>query len=224
MYLITCKKDLKPHWIEEFIQRAGGNDIDSTLIFEKNNDMMFESKLGEMRKNYFENAAIAKEVAGMQRNDAITIVAGEIALRFAVDDYNWWTATLRKKPFARLDELFGVVPARVPKDTVNHDEADRNAKARASLTKSQRKSQNTQMYKVAAGIKKDNTVTDIEKFEGNEKQIRDFVNKLFARNHLRTFGRGVTVYCVNYQCDDDLNHIDNWKTITQLTNEGVFKK
>lgn len=224
MYLIECKKDLKPHWIEEFIQKAGGNDVDSTLIFEMNNDVMFESKLGEIRKNYFEDANVAAIVMGMQRNDAITIVAGETALRFAVDDYNWWTATLRRKPFARLDELFGVVPARVSKDTVNHDENDRNAKARATLSKSQRKSQNAQTYKIAAGIKKDNTVTDIEKFEGNEKQMRDFVNKLFARNHLRTFGKGVTVYCVNYQYDDDLNHIDNWKTISQLTAEGVFKK
>lgn len=223
MYLIECKKDLKPHWIEEFIQKAGGNDVDSTLIFETNNDALFESKLGDIRKNYFENVNVAAIVMNMHRNDAITIYANEVALRFAVDDFNWWTATLRKKPFARLDELFDVVPAR-PLDTVNHDEADRNEKARASLQKSQRKRANDTTYKIAVGIKKDNAINNIEIFEGNEKQMRDFVNKMFARNHLRSFGTAVTVYCVNYKEDYELNEIDNWKTITQLTKEGVFKK
>ena len=80
------------------------------------------------------------------------------------------------------------------------------------------------IYKIAIGIRKDNSVTDIETFEGNQKQMTAFINKLFQRNYIRSFGRCITVFCINYKYDDDLNNINNWHTMEDLIESGDFIK
>ena len=219
MYLIECKKDLKPHWIEEFKTRVNDETADVTVLFDGKEDFGAYS-ISNLR-SIFESDWLAS-VVGDNRKLGINFVANEVCLSFCGDDFLWWTKTLRGKKFARLDELFGIVPAR-QENYVEHDETLRNEKARASLAKTQRKADDS-TYRIACGIKRDNTVVDIEKFEGTQKQMRDFVNKLFSRNYVRTFGKGVTVYCVNWQYDADLDDLDNWKTLNQLTEEGVFTK
>ena len=130
------------------------------------------------------------------------------------EDVLWWTKTQRK-----FNQLFVLDEAQ--------QEADRNQSAKLTMhkeTMKRRVSADTTTYKLAVGTRKDNSVTDIETFEGNQKQMRDFVNKMFQRNHLRSFGRAVTVFCINYQFEDELNDIDNWKTMQELIDKGVFTK
>ena len=144
----------------------------------------------------------------------IEIVAASATMLILGEDVLWWTKTQRK-----FNQLFAL--------TQEQREADRNQSAKLGLHKEtiqRRASIDNSTYKLAVGIRKDNSIVDIEAFEGNQKQMKDFVNKMFQRNHLRSFGRCMTVFCVNYKFDDDLNDINNWKTMQELVDEGVFTK
>ena len=195
--LIDGKKKLKFENIEEFKQGLTDDTVVSMYIDQL--DIFFQKSLKDM-KDFFTDESIESKV--QDDNCVITFLGGSNALEILGIDYKWWIAPVRKKKYARLNKLFGL----------EQDKQEQNVK------------QSNIIYKCACGIKKDNVVTDIEKFEGIQKEMTAFVNKLFARNQIRTFFRGVIVFCVNYKYDSDLDDINNWFTLSELSEKGVFAK
>lgn len=223
MYLIDATKNLVSEKMTEFKAQVGNDKAEVTLLFEGNEEDMFEMTVESIRKECFENEAVENLI---ENNDSVLcLVSGEVCLKFTGFDYHAWVKPLRGEKYARLDNLFSG-PRQRRKRGVEHDEKVRNEKARESLHREQlkRKADNATVYKVACAIKKDANLTDVERFEGTQKEVKDWVNKLFSRNYIRSFGRGVTVFCVNWKFEDDLNDINNWKTLNELTEEGIFTK
>lgn len=201
--LIDGKKKLKPTHIDEFKQ--GLNDDTVITMYIDQLDVFFQKKLKDMQ-DFFKDESIE---ANVQSDECVITFLGESnALEILGIDYKWWIAPVRGKKYARLNKLFNLEQDFSQKV----DKADKPAK------------QSNIIYKCACGIKKDNVVTDIEKFEGTQKEMTAFVNKLFARNQVRTFFRGVIVFCVNYKYESDLDDINNWFTLSELSDKGVFVK
>lgn len=214
MYLIECKKNLKPHHIKEFVNQVNDQDSIATLVLENDEEHIFEASVKDLRK-LFENEDVYNCITDPIQQ--IDILAGDVNLRFAGTDYQWYARPVRGKLFKHVADLFE------EKVEVKRDEHTRNEDAKASLEKSRRQ-KDTTIYKVAIGTKSDNAIHDIEKMEGTQKEVVEFINKMSTLNRLRSFGRAVTVFCINWKFEDDLNDIDNWKTMSELTEEGVFSK
>lgn len=214
MYLIECKKNLKAHHIKEFVNQVNDQDSIATLVLENDEEHIFEASVKDLRK-LFENEDVYNCITDPMQQ--IDILAGDVNLRFAGTDYRWYARPVRGKLFKHVADLFE------EKVEVKRDERTRNEDAKASLEKSRRQ-KDTTIYKVAIGTKSDNAIHDIEKMEGTQKEVVEFINKMSTLNRLRSFGRAVTVFCINWKFEDDLNDLDNWKTMSELTEEGVFSK
>ena len=133
--------------------------------------------------------------------NVISFITDTRLLEIAADDFLWWTAIVRGVKYKRLDKLFN--------DTEKKDVIE---------------SVKPEIYKVACGIKKDSVVTNIEKFEGCKKDTIAFVNKIFAKMQIKSMFKANIVFCVNYKYDDDLNDANNWLTMYELCDKGVFVK
>lgn len=223
MYLIDATKNLVSEKWNEFKNTVNNDQADVVLIFEDDAENLFEMTVETVRKACFENPEV--EALIKSDNTSLKLVSGEVCLTFTGFDYHAWVKPLRGEKYGRLDNLFSG-PRQRRKRGVEHDEAVRNERARETLHREQqkRKLADATIYKIACGMKKGANVTDVERFEGTQKEVKDWVNKLFARNYIRSYGKGVTVFCMNWKFEDDLNDINNWKTLAELTEEGVFKR
>lgn len=213
MKIINAKKCLNRNKLEEFIAAMNGVDEHLEFVFKSDETIKFSGNQSTLY-TIFKNSLVHDAIEAFGAETEIEIVAASATMLILGEDVLWWTKTQRK-----FNQLFAL--------TQEQREADRNQSAKLGLHKEtiqRRASIDNSTYKLAVGIRKDNSIVDIEAFEGNQKQMKDFVNKMFQRNHLRSFGRCMTVFCVNYKFDDDLNDINNWKTMQELVDEGVFTK
>ena len=220
MYLIDANKNLVTSKLEELKTMVQDENSDLICMDDKDPANILTTTFATLR-SLFENPALEALITDKDTQFTLYAEKYDVAMTFTGFDIHAWIKPLKGEKYVRLNSLFKTHNRQ--RRVIEHDEEKRNAKARASLAKTARKP-DTNTYRIACGIKRDNTVVDIEKFEGTQKEMRDFVNKLFSRNYVRTFGKGVTVFCINWQYDADLNDLDNWKTLNELTNEGVFKK
>lgn len=227
MVQIDARNMLIKDKLDEFRHAIGKEDCELTLQFVDDESINIDGKLSTMRE-FFENSIVEETINVLGKKCEIEIVTKEpepeIYLVFLGSDVWAWIKPLNGEKYVRLNSLF----KKPRKKWGDYEpEPERNQHARESLTKERirkEKKADQTTYKLAVGIRKDNSVTDIETYEGNQKGMKDFVNTLYARNMLRSFGRCISVFCVNYKYEDDLNDINNWKTLQELEDEGVFVK
>lgn len=209
MHVIDCKNNLKSYHIKDFISRVNDQNSIATLILENDDEHIFEVSVKDIRA-LFENDEVYTHI--VDKTQQIDIVAEDVDLRFVGADYQWYARPVRGKRFKHVAELFE------EKIKVKRDE-----NASVSFEKTKRQKDNG-IYKVAVGIISDNAIHDIKKMEGSQKEATDFINKMSILNRLRSFGHATTVFCINWQSEDELNASDNWKTMSELINEGVLLK
>lgn len=220
MYLIDANNNLVTAKLNEFKMMVHDENSELICMDDKDPANILTTTLATLR-SLFENPALEALITDKDTQFTLYSEKHDVAMTFTGFDIHAWIKPLKGEKYVRLNSLFKTRTRQ--RRVIEHDEAKRNAKARATLTASQPKPDKT-IYKVACGIKRDNNIADIEKFEGTQKEIRDFVNKLFSRNYVRTFGKCMTVFCINWKYDADLNDLGNWKTLAELTEEGVFKR
>lgn len=213
MQTIDARKCLNRSKLEDFVKVMNGVDESLEFIFNEDTSIKFSGHSSTLH-TIFKDPLVHETIEVFGPKTEISIVAMTATMLILGEDVLWWTKTQKK-----FNQLFVL--------DSSQQEADRNQSAKLSIHKEtikRRVSVDTMTYKLAVGIRKDNSVTDIEKFEGNQKQMRDFVNKMFQRNQLRSFGRCITVFCINYKFEDELNSLANWKTMQELIDEEVFTK
>lgn len=205
MQIIDAKKCLNRSKLEEFMNAMNGVDESLEFIFKDDDTIKFSGHSSTLH-TIFKDPLVHEAIEAFGPQTEISIVATSATMLILGEDVLWWTKTQRK-----FNQLF-VLSEQSAKLGMHKETVKRRASA-----------DNT-TYKLAVGIRKDNSIADIETFEGNQKQMRDFVNKMFQRNYLRSFGKCTTVFCINYTFEDELNDVNNWKTMQQLIDEGVFIK
>lgn len=213
MQIIDAKKCLNHDKLEAFLNAMNGVDESLEFVFKDDDTIKFPGHASSLH-TIFKDPLVHEAIEAFGPKCEISIIATSSIMLILGEDVLWWTKTQRK-----FNQLFVL--------DREQQEADRNQSAKLSMHKEtvkRRTSTDATTYKLAVGIKKDNSITDIETFEGNQKQMRDFVNKMFQRNQLRSFGRCITVFCINYKFEDELNDVNNWKTMQELIDEGVFTK
>lgn len=203
MQIIDAKKCLNRSKLEEFINAMNGVDESLDFVFKEDDTIKFPGRLSTLH-TIFKDPLVHETIEAFGPKTEISVIATSATMLILGEDVLWWTKTQKK-----FNQLFVL--------NQKQQEADKNTVKHRSTT-------NNTIYKFAVGIRKDNSVTDVETFEGNQKQMIDFVNKMFQRNHLRSFGKCTTVFCINYTFEDELNDVNNWKTMQQLIDEGVFIK
>lgn len=207
--LIDAKKAFKRWHLQQFEENQT-DDVNVVMYIEPT-QVIFERPLKDMRK-FFEDEEVEKNVP--DDNCVISFITETKVLQILGIDFNWWIAVVRNKKYRRLDRLFS-------KEKIEEQQTQETSER-------QKKEKNIvvdeMIYKCACGIKKDNEVVDIEKFEGTKKDMICFVNRLFQKNQIRSMFKAVVVFCINYKFDSDLNDINNWFTLNELYDKGVFVK
>ena len=194
--IIDAKRKLNYKFMQKFIL---GQDPNATVtMYIDSSEKIFERPLKNIRL-FFEDQKVEEQVTS--DDCVISLITDIRVLEFTGFDFNWWIAMIRGKKYHRLDRLFN---APEKKEKIDDEKPE--------------------VYKVACGIKKDSVVTEIEKFEGNKKDTTAFVNKIFAKMQIRSMFKANVVFCVNYKYDDDLNDANNWLTMHELCDKGVFKQ
>lgn len=194
--IIDAKRKLSYKFIQKFMT---GQDPNTTVtMYIDSSEKIFERPLKNMRL-FFEDQKAEEQITS--ECCVISFITDTRVLEIAADDFFWWTAMVRGVKYRRLDKLFNTEEKKEKVENVGPE-----------------------IYKVACGIKKDSVVTDIEKFEGNKKDVTAFVNKIFAKMQIKSMFKANIVFCVNYKYDSDLDDADNWFTMYELCNKGVFKK
>ena len=194
--IIDAKHKLSYKFIQKFMAEQDPNT--TVTMYIDSSEKIFERPLKNMRL-FFEDQKAEEQITS--ECCVISFITDTRVLEIAADDFLWWTAIVRGVKYKRLDKLFNDVEK---KDIIE--------------------SAKPEIYKVACGIKKDSVVTDIEKFEGSKKDTTAFVNKIFAKMQIKSMFKANIVFCVNYKYDDDLNDANNWFTMYELCDKGVFKK
>ena len=148
------------------------------------------------------------------KNNVAAFVCDDAELDVDVNDVEWW---LKNKDgvFIRLDKLF---------NDVNINCANK-PKVKAEKSEKKERSSSKKMIKIAAGILNDNSIDELELFEGDDKDAVVFINKYYMTNTIRKgFENNTDIrFVIDYKEDEELYNIDNWKTIAQLDIEGVIK-
>ena len=194
--VIDAKHKLSYKFIQQFM--AGQDPNTTVTMYIDSSEKIFERPIRNMRL-FFEDQKAEEQITS--ECCVISFITDTRVLEIAADDFFWWTAIVRGVKYKRLDKLFNNVEK---KDVIE--------------------SVKPEIYKVACGIKKDSVVTEIEKFEGNKKDTTAFVNKIFAKMQIKSMFKANVVFCVNYKYDDDLNDANNWLTMYELCDKGVFKQ
>ncbi len=218
MYLIDARRKVNYDTLHEFINKHTNKNSEVEVIFDGDDEPCYKTTVENIQNVWMEQSLEDKVNEKGETVDVTLLSSEDIAYVMIGLDITWWRASYRRKPLGRLLQLF--VP---PVDAVKRTEEQRNADAKATISTG-RKVATEVTAKLACGVRKDTNITDVETFEGNPKDMKVFINKYLARNHLRSFGRAITVFCVNYKYDGDLNDIDNWKTFDELVEQGVFTK
>lgn len=193
--IIDAKHKLGYKAMSEFMS---GQDPNTTVtMYIDSSEKIFERPIRNMRL-FFEDQKVEEQVTS--DDCVISFITDTRVLEIIGLDFTWWIAMVRGKKYRRLDKLFN-----------------------APEKKEKVESAGQEIYKCACGIKRNSVVTDIEKFEGTQKDMVAFVNKIFAKIQIKSMFKANVVFCVNYKYDDDLNDANNWFTMHELCNKGVFK-
>ena len=194
--IIDAKHKLGYKAMNEFMS---GQDPNTTVtMYIDSSEKIFERPIRNMRL-FFEDQKVEEQVTS--DDCVISFITDTRVLEIIGLDFTWWIAMVRGKKYRRLDKLFN-----------------------AQEKKEKVESAGPETYKCACGIKRNSVVTDIEKFEGTQKDMIAFVNKIFAKIQIKSMFKANVVFCVNYKYDDDLNDANNWFTMHELCNKGVFKQ
>lgn len=201
--VIDAKKRLGPNSIQKF--KENQSDDTNVVMYIEDTEMFFERPLKEMR-SFFEDESV--EQAVLNDDCVISFITDEKILTILGLDFNWWIAVVRNKKYRRLDKLFGeqVVEKEQKKERQKKEKID----AFQSL------------YKCACANLDNGVLKDIETFEGSYKDMIIFINKANAMKLMRSFFKASVVFCINYSEDKDLENVDNWFTVEELKEKGVF--
>lgn len=74
-------------------------------------------------------------------------------------------------------------------------------------------------YIVYSGIFNNGKIENILSFKGNKKEVLEFMNKNYQKNEVICYFENKTVFCF----EEDINNINNWKTVTQLIEEDIIE-
>ena len=194
--IIDAKHKLGYKAMNEFM--AGQDPNTTVTMYIDSSEKIFERPIRNMRL-FFEDQKVEEQVTS--DDCVISFITDTRVLEIIGLDFTWWIAMVRGKKYRRLDNLFNAPEKKEKVENVGQE-----------------------IYKCACGIKRNSVVTDIEKFEGTKKDMIVFVNKIFAKMQIKSMFKANVVFCVNYKYDDDLNDANNWFTMYELCNKGVFKQ
>lgn len=78
------------------------------------------------------------------------------------------------------------------------------------------------LLKLACANKKDNNIENIKECCGNVKDCVEFVNNEFSKRYLKSQGKEIIVFNISYSNEEELLDFDNWLTLEELIEGGIF--
>ena len=193
MNLIDARKHFTNKDISSF--KTGLNESDLVDILLEKANIALTLKV-ENLKTFFTDDSIAQYIN--DDNEIISFVCNDNCLQFAGQDYKWYTATVRNKPFARLDKLFEVAEVKTEKRV-------------------KKETDNNKFIKVGIATLTDEKYENVSIFEGTKQQCIAFINKEYAIREIRSRFAENTRVCIQPGENPE------WKTLDELALEGVIE-
>lgn len=198
---IEVKNKLSNSSMLEFLQ---GLEPDSKIsIFIRACDdveSLLETKVSEL-KEFFKKPCW--DVLIISDEDDIAIISENKALIFGGKDFRYFTETVNGKKFKRLSSLF------------------REKKESKSKSKIENEEESILIY---SGILKDGRIDNLKVFEGNKKEVIDFMNKSYQLNEIICFFQNKSVFYLPESKENmDVNNLENWKTLQELKEGGIIE-
>lgn len=191
---IDARKKLGQNSMKEFVN-CNSDDAIVTMYIEPQ-ELIFEKTIKNM-KQFFEDEEIEKVI---DNDDCIiSFVSDSAVLQIIGLDYRWWIAVVRKTKRARLKRLFDF------DDKIIEEKQNKKVKQ-------------VESYTCFCGTVIDGKIDNIASFDGQKKDLINFVNKEYQIRMIKSFFKAKVVYCLN----SDENDIGNWKSYEDLLKEGVF--
>lgn len=80
-----------------------------------------------------------------------------------------------------------------------------------------------QLYRIAVGSLVNNKIENIKEFEGNKKDLINFMNKEYCKRFLSNFRQDNVVFNLVYQNKNELSDINNWANLDELKELNVIE-